>query len=184
MLKLPQVSKVPPRFWTPLQLQSLRPTAAAPQSDPIRVYFRVAARSLCNHRWNAAEMSGNGSSAVGLLSYETLVHAVAGAVVSKSECRTFQCERCVFVSHAWFDMFPLCSVYSVLRMTVTNSCFLREAPQPWPSSSLWTRPKADCRVSIASYHVGQRLPDSSYTTIELSFWVNIMIMLWMVSSQL
>lgn len=28
-----------------------------------------------------AEMSGNGGSAVGLLSYETLVHAVAGAMV-------------------------------------------------------------------------------------------------------
>lgn len=31
-------------------------------------------------------MSGNGGSAVGLLSYETLVHAVAGAMVSADTC--------------------------------------------------------------------------------------------------
>lgn len=33
-------------------------------------------------RGEPAEMSDNGGSAVGLLSYETLVHAVAGAMVS------------------------------------------------------------------------------------------------------
>lgn len=57
----------------------------------------------------------------------------------------------------------LVTLFSV-KMTINNACFLRGAPQPWPSSSLWTQPKADCRVSIGSYHVGQRLPDSGYTT--------------------
>lgn len=47
-----------------------------------------------------------------------------------------------------------------------KQCFLREVPQPWPSSSRWTQPRADCRVRSDSYHVGQRLHDSGCTTTQ------------------
>lgn len=122
-------------------------------------------------RWNAAKMSGNGNSAVGLMSYETLVHAVAGAVVSKTQMshvshvsamrRICICVACLI----WYvlSFLILVTLFSV-KMIINNACFLRGAPQPWPSSSLWTQPKADCRVSIGSYHVGQRLPDSGYNS--------------------
>lgn len=49
-------------------------------------------------------MSDKGSSAVGLLSYETLVHAVAGAMVSRDKVRQehyFMISMMVFLSWSY-----------------------------------------------------------------------------------
>lgn len=108
-----------------------------------------------------AEMSGNNASAVSLLSYETLVHAVAGAMVSWDRWRN--------VKYMLLFIILYCETYitewellCIFVLDCDNSVFsIRGVWQLWQSSSLWRPPKADYRVRWRSYQLGQRLPDYS-----------------------